>query len=127
MKLDGSKVVAIDDAPSILNFLRLSLQYEGADFYSAGTAASGLALCNEVEPDLVILDLGLPDADGLDIVADIKHCSAEVAPKVVILSVRKDKITRDQAFRNGADGYLSKPFVVEDLLDMVENLNSAAK
>jgi DNA-binding response OmpR family regulator len=120
MMLSGRKIVAIDDTKSILTFLRVSLEDEGADFFAASTAAEGLRLCERVVPDLVVLDLGLPDEDGLDVLPKIKALFPGYAPKVIVLSVRKDNQTIAQARASGANDYLSKPFMVEDLLERVE-------
>lgn len=120
MSLDGMKIVAIDDTPSIRTFLRVSLEDEGAEFHGAATAKDGLELCKKVKPDLVVLDLGLPDVDGLDILPDIKELQVGGKPSVLVLTVRKGKETIAEAKRKGADGYLSKPFMVEDLLEVIE-------
>lgn len=121
MNFEGAKIVAIDDTPSILTFLRVSLEDEGAIFHGAPTATRGLELCKEVVPDIVILDLGLPDVDGLDILPEIKDTQEGKKPVVLILTVRKERETIIKAIDRGADGYLSKPFMVEDLLDVIES------
>lgn len=120
MLLEGQTILAIDDAPSILTFLRVSLLDEGATFHAASTAKEGLRLCHEVHPDIVILDLGLPDADGLDILPEIKNLSAQEPPCTIVLTVRKGNETIQEAYQKGADGYLTKPFMVEDLLEIIE-------
>ena len=120
MSLTGTKIVAIDDTPSIRTFLRLSLEYEGAEFHDAGTAKEGLELCKSVQPDLVILDLGLPDEDGLDVLPKIKDTQPGTNPPVVVLTVRKGRRTVKDIFEKGADSYLAKPFMVDDLLEIIE-------
>jgi DNA-binding response OmpR family regulator len=120
MSFKGAKIVAIDDTPSIRTFLRVSLEDEGAEFFEAANAADGLALCQKVKPDLVVLDLGLPDIDGLDILPEIKDTQEGDKPSVLILTVRKGRETIAEAKRRGANGYLTKPFMVEDLLEMIE-------
>lgn len=120
MTLAGRKIVAIDDTASIRTFLRVSLEDEGAEFYGAGTAKDGLDLCKTVQPDLVVLDLGLPDADGLDILPEIKGSQPENKPTVLILTVRKRRETIAEAINKGADAYLTKPFMVDDLLEVIE-------
>lgn len=128
MTLQGKKIVVIDDTPSIRAFLRVSLASEGVDFYEASTAKSGLDLCKSTRPDLVILDLGLPDVDGLEILPEIKETQEGNKPLVIILTVRKGKETIKTAFKNGANGYLTKPFMVEDLLEVIEDaLSTPAK
>ncbi len=120
MTLEGSKIVVIDDTPSIRTFLRVSLEYEGAEFHEAYTAKDGLELCKKISPDLVVLDLGLPDVDGLDILPQIKETQPGDNPPVIVLTVRKGKETIHEAFEKGANGYLTKPFMVEDLLEIIE-------
>lgn len=118
MTLNGATIVAIDDAPSIRTFLRVSLQDEGAQIFEAATGMDGTRLCEEKNPDLVVLDLGLPDMDGMEVLAKLK--SKPQAPTVIILSVRKNQESFIKAAELGADGYLTKPFLVEDLLELIE-------
>jgi DNA-binding response OmpR family regulator len=120
MSLEGAKIVAIDDTASIRAFLKVTLEYEGAEFFDAATATEGLALCKTVQPDLVVLDLGLPDVDGLDILPKIKETQGGSNPPVVVLTVRKGRRVMQEVFAKGADGYLSKPFMVDDLLEVLE-------
>lgn len=119
MNLSGARVVAIDDTSSIRTFLRVSFEDEGAEFYGAANAEEGLNLCRELEPDLVVLDLGLPDRDGLEILPEIKNPEKGTVPSVVILSVRKGKDTIQEAEAKGADAYVNKPFVVDDLIEVI--------
>ena len=117
----SKNIVAIDDTASIRAFLRVSLEDEGAKFYEAASAREGLELCKKVNPDLVVLDLGLPDMDGLDILPKIKEMNGGKHPPIVVLTVRKGKKTITEAYSKGADAYLSKPFMVEDLLELIED------
>lgn len=121
--LTGKTVVAIDDALSIRTFLRISLESQGVAYHEAGTARDGLAVCEEVRPDLVVLDLGLPDIDGLDILPDIKRIgekTGEPAPQVIVLTVRKENEIKDKARLLGADAYITKPFMVDELMEAIE-------
>lgn len=122
MKLQGKDVLVIDDTQAIRTFLTIMLQAEGATVREAGTANDGLRLAREAQPDIVVLDLGLPDRDGLDILPELKHDL--VSSAVVILSVRKDQYTKDRARELGADSYLSKPFRVEDLLETLHGIGA---
>ncbi|HVY13173.1 MAG TPA: response regulator [Alphaproteobacteria bacterium] len=120
MELRDKKVLVIDDAAPIRTFLRISLQAQGANFYEAATATNGLELCEDIKPDVVVLDLGLPDKDGLEILADIKKKGANGHfPSVVVLTVRKEQSTISRAYSLGADAYLTKPFLMEDLLELI--------
>lgn len=116
--LTGKKILAIDDAVSIRTFLRISLESQGADFHEAGTARGGLSMCQKVQPDLVVLDLGLPDEDGLSILADIKATAS--FPQVIVLTVRKENEMKEKAAELGADAYITKPFMVDELMDVIE-------
>ena len=121
MPLRNKRILAIDDTFSIRTFLRISLQSHGAEFHEASTALHGMELCQKIKPDLVVLDLGLPDKDGLDILPVIKKpAHGYKPPAVVILSVRKEQQTKDRAFSMGADAYLTKPFLMEDLLEIID-------
>lgn len=125
----NKRILAIDDTASIRTFLRISLQAQGAQFLEAATAMQGLAVLHESKPDLVVLDLGLPDKDGLEILPQIKEqINGHVPPPVVILSVRKEQRIKDKALELGADAYLTKPFMMEDLLEVIsEKLNIPAQ
>ncbi len=115
--LAGKHILAIDDTPSIRTFLRISLLSHGAHFHEAANAEDGLSKAAALQPDIVVLDLGLPDRDGLDILPQILE--NEKRPAVIILSVRKEQRTRNLAFELGASGYVTKPFIMEDLLDVI--------
>lgn len=110
--------MAIDDARSIRTFLRISLESQGAIFHEAGTAMDGLAICRKVNPHLVVLDLGLPDEDGLTILPAIKQM--QNAPRVIVLTVRKENEMKEKARNLGADAYITKPFLVDELMDAIE-------
>lgn len=116
--LTGKTVLAIDDARSIRTFLRISLESQGAEFHEAGTARDGVAMCRKVHPDLVVLDLGLPDEDGLSILPEIKNTSP--SPRVIVLTVRKENEMKEKARLLGADAYITKPFLVDELMDAIE-------
>ena len=116
--LTGKKIIAIDDASSIRTFLRISLESQGAEFHEAATAHQGVKLCQQEQPDLVVLDLGLPDGDGLDILPELKHADSQ--PQVIVLTVRKEHEVQEKAQELGADAYITKPFMVDELMDAIE-------
>ncbi len=121
MPLKNKKILVIDDTDSIRTFLRIALEAQGATLYEASNAAEGIELCNSMQPDLVVLDLGLPDRDGLDILPELKSADDNKhIPVVVILSVRKDHSTVNKANLLGVDGYISKPFMMDELLDIID-------
>src|ERR1700727_1723548 len=119
MPLANKHIVAIDDTHSILTFLRISLEALGATFQGAATASGGMALCETAHPDLVILDLGLPDKEGLRILPRLKHMNKEHELRVVVLTVRKEQETMKAAMDLGADAYVTKPFIMDDLIEVI--------
>jgi len=121
MNLKEKNILVIDDTASIRTFLRMSLEAEGATFHGAATAQAGLDMVYAIKPDLVILDLGLPDKDGVDILPDIKNSHGARTLPVVILTVRKGKYIVDNVLEKGANAYLNKPFIVDDLLEVIHN------
>lgn len=107
------RVLLIEDEPEIRRFLRVSLTSHDCDVVEAETAAEGLRKASESPPDLVILDLGLPDRDGLEVLGELRGWSQ--AP-VVILSARGQEQDKILALDAGADDYLTKPFGMGELL-----------
>lgn len=113
---DKPCVLVIDDEAQIRNFLRISLKTEGYDLLEADNGETGLGLCARHSPDLVILDLGLPDMDGAEVLAGLREWSA--AP-VIILSVRDRELEKVKVLDLGANDYVTKPFGVDELLARV--------
>jgi two-component system, OmpR family, KDP operon response regulator KdpE len=108
-----TRVLVVDDEPQILRALRINLR---ARRYDVTTAANGTQALDEAAahpPDLVILDLGLPDMDGVDVIAGLRGWTS--AP-IIVLSGRADSADKVQALDAGADDYVTKPFGIEELL-----------
>jgi two-component system, OmpR family, KDP operon response regulator KdpE len=106
-------VVLIEDEPQIRRFLRATLTGEGYRLFEATTGADGLVQAGSRQPDVVIVDLGLPDMDGVVVIRRLREWSAV---PVIVLSARgqeRDKVT---ALDAGADDYVSKPFAAGELL-----------
>lgn len=112
-------VVVIEDEPQIRRFVRTALEAEGCHVVEAATGERGLIEAGTRKPDLVILDLGLPDRDGVDVVHDLRNWSAV---PILILSARVDETDKVAALDAGADDYLTKPFGVAELLARVRAL-----
>ena len=108
--------VVIEDEPHIRRFVRTALEAEGWQVFEATTARSGLTEAGTRKPDLLVLDLGLPDGDGLDVIRDVRSWS--VVP-IIVLSARSDEADKIAALDAGADDYLTKPFGVGELLARV--------
>ena len=115
-------IVAIDDTHSILNFLRISFEAMGARFHGAATASGGLAFCESSRPDLIILDLGLPDKEGLDILPRLRRIDKGRSIPVIVLTVRNGREDREAAEALGASAYITKPFVMNELIEQVNVL-----
>lgn len=109
-------ILIIDDEPQIRHFLRISLKTEGYELLEAENGETGLSLCARNSPDLVILDLGLPDMDGSDVLAALREWSSV---PVIILSVRNRELEKVKALDLGANDYVTKPFGVDELLARV--------
>ena len=106
-------VVLIEDEPQIRRFLRATLTGQGYRLFEATTGADGLVEVGSRQPDVVIVDLGLPDVDGIDVIQRLREWSAV---PIIVLSARgqeRDKVT---ALDAGADDYVSKPFGAGELL-----------
>jgi len=108
-----TKVLVVDDEPQIRRALRTSLQAHGYDVSTVGTGEEGVVQAAEWAPDLVLLDLGLPDIDGTDVVRRVRRFSQV---PVIILSVRDAQRDKVSALDAGADDYVTKPFGMEELL-----------
>ena len=106
-------VLVVDDEPPIRRFLRTSLAASGYRIVEAEDAASAMRLFSAEKPDLVVLDLGLPDRSGLELIPEIRQTSTV---PIVILSARHDERSKVEALDLGADDYVSKPFGMDELL-----------
>jgi two-component system KDP operon response regulator KdpE len=112
-------VVMVEDEQQIRRFVRAALEDEGCRVIEADTAARGVQEIAQEKPDLVILDLGLPDRDGVEVIRDVRGWSAV---PVIILSARSQEEDKVRALDAGADEDLSKPFGVAELLARVRAL-----
>ncbi|EJL86573.1 response regulator with CheY-like receiver domain and winged-helix DNA-binding domain [Polaromonas sp. CF318] len=108
--------VVIEDEPQIRRFVRAALEAEGWQVFEADSAQRGLTEAGTRKPDLLVLDLGLPDGDGLEVIRDVRGWSAV---PIVVLSARTDEADKIAALDAGADDYLTKPFGVGELLARV--------
>jgi len=106
-------VVVIEDDPPIRRFLRTGLSTHGFIVFEADNGRQGIIEVNNRKPDLIILDLGLPDVDGVEV---IKTVRAGSAMPIIILSARSTEQSKIEALDAGADDYLTKPFGLGELL-----------
>ncbi|EPP6249901.1 two-component system response regulator KdpE [Cronobacter sakazakii] len=105
-------VLIVEDEKEIRRFLRTALESEGLRVYDAETLQRGLIKAATRKPDLVILDLGLPDGDGIDFIRDYRQWSQT---PVIVLSARSDEQDKIAALDAGADDFLAKPFGIGEL------------
>jgi two-component system, OmpR family, KDP operon response regulator KdpE len=108
------RILVVDDEPAILRFLYASLESQGYIVSTAVNARTALDMVRKKAADLVVLDLGLPDMDGLDVVRQIRD-GGETVP-IIILSSRDNESAKVAALDLGADDYVTKPFGIDELL-----------
>ncbi len=108
--------IVIEDEPQIRRFVRGALEAEGWVVHEAGNLRDGLAAAGTRQPDLLVLDLGLPDGDGVTLIRDVRGWSAV---PIIVLSARTDEADKIGALDAGADDYLTKPFGTGELLARV--------
>ena len=111
--ITGPKVLIVDDEPQIRRFLRASLQAHDYQVIEAENGKEGVRACTVQKPDLLILDLGLPDIDGLEVIKLVREWSSI---PIIVLSLRSDDSDKIQALDRGANDYVTKPFSMGELL-----------
>jgi two-component system, OmpR family, KDP operon response regulator KdpE len=113
LRSDHKRILVIDDEPQILRALRINLAVRGYDVVTASTGAGALRAAAEKPPDVIVLDLGLPDMDGVEVLAGLRGwCTAPV----IVLSARTDSADKVEALDAGADDYVTKPFGMDEFL-----------
>jgi len=116
MSESAARVLVVEDEAEIRRFVCLSLEREGFEVFEADGVARGLIQAGTRRPELVVLDLGLPDGDGVDLIRDLRTWSDV---PVVVLSARAGEADKVEALDAGADDYLIKPFGAAELLARV--------
>ena len=111
-EISSPRVLIIEDESTIARFIAAALQDEGFTTFIEGTMKGGLTAAFPRQPDLLIVDLGLPDGDGLDLIGAVR---AKMALPMIVLSARTDEKQKIQALDLGADDYLIKPFSFDEL------------
>ncbi len=108
-----TRVLVIDDEPQILRALRINLSVRGYEVTTAATGAEALRAAADHRPDVVILDLGLPDMSGIEVLAGLRGW---LTVPVIVLSARTDSSDKVEALDAGADDYVTKPFGMDEFL-----------
>jgi two-component system, OmpR family, KDP operon response regulator KdpE len=114
---DGPLVLVVDDERKLRRFLRASLVSHGFRFLEAGTAEDAITATRTNRPELILLDLGLPDGDGVDLTRRLREWTRT---PIIVISARGREEDKVQAFEAGADDYLTKPFGVKELLARIQ-------
>ncbi|WP_433264144.1 response regulator [Actinosynnema sp. CS-041913] len=108
-----TKVLVVDDEPQIVRALRINLSARGYSVLTAHDGTSALKAAAEGKPDVVVLDLGLPDVDGTEVIAGLRGWTSV---PIIVLSARTDSTDKVEALDAGADDYVTKPFGMDELL-----------
>ena len=109
----AARVVIVEDESQIRRFVRKALEDEGCQVFEAPTCKQGLIEAGTRKPDLIVLDLGLPDRSGLEFITDLRGWSGS---PILVLSARSNEDDKIDALDRGADDYLTKPFGIGELL-----------
>ena len=109
----GPLILLVEDEPQMRRFLRVALEGSGYRYLEASTGEEGLAMAVQHRPDVILLDLGLPDMDGLDLMTRVREWSQT---PVIVISARGQETDKIGALDVGADDYLTKPFGTGELL-----------
>jgi two-component system, OmpR family, KDP operon response regulator KdpE len=111
--MSKTRVLVIDDEPQILRALRINLSVRGYEVFTAATGTEALHVAAEHRPDVVVLDLGLPDMSGIDVLGGLRGW---LTAPVIVLSARTDSWDKVEALDAGADDYVTKPFGMDEFL-----------
>ena len=105
------KVLVIDDEPQIIRALGINMQARGLFMIAAATGKEGLEMAADRKPDVVVVDLGLPDIGGVEVIKSLRRWSNL---PILVLSGRSESVQKVEALNNGADDYITKPFNIEE-------------
>lgn len=111
--MNKPKILVIEDDPAITNLIRTTLETQDYQYHSAQTGNAGVMEAASYNADVIILDLGLPDMDGVDIIRKVRGWSTV---PIIIVSARSEDNDKVEALDAGADDYLTKPFSIDELL-----------
>ena len=112
----GKKLLIVEDEEDLRIVLQYSLQKEGFIVHTTSHGSEGITLCKKVKPDLVILDLNLPDMSGIDVCSTIRSTSGIENVAILMLTAKTQEQDRVKGFEVGADDYVLKPFSTKELI-----------
>ena len=113
----SKRVLVVDDEPNIVDILRFNLEREGYEVFTAADGLEGLALARSCGPDLILLDVMMPEMDGFQVCREIRQTD-KLTP-IIMLTAREEEADRVMGLELGADDYVSKPFSVRELMARV--------
>lgn len=113
IQMNDMKILVVEDDRSVSNLITTTLRIHHYSYLSAATGGEAVSLCASHRPDLILLDLGLPDMDGIEVIRTVRSWSPAV---IIIISARGEDSDKILALDSGADDYLTKPFSIEELL-----------
>ncbi|GAB4225088.1 MAG: hypothetical protein Kow0049_02280 [Stanieria sp.] len=117
----SKSVLVVDDYADILYLFKLSLESEGYEVKQASNGKEALAMVQEINPELVVLDVMMPNTDGLEVTRQIRNQLSLSTMPILLVSANYE-ISQDCAYNNGANDILYKPFHLENFFDKVKNL-----
>ena len=120
--MSKKKILIVDDEEDILHFLELVLKERGYQVLTAGSGREAIEKARRARPDLVLLDIMMPQMDGWEVLKLLRVDEATAAIPVAMVSARTDPRDRVQGLQEGAVDYICKPFALEDLLAKVESI-----
>ena len=111
--MNEMKILVVEDDRSVSNLITTTLKINHYNYITASTGNEAISLCASHHPELILLDLGLPDIDGIEVIRTVRSWSDAV---IIIISARGEDSDKISALDSGADDYLTKPFSIEELL-----------
>ena len=116
------KILAIDDENDVLLIIRTALESEGYEILTASNGVDGLAIAREEKPDLIILDMMMPEMGGEEVIEELKNDPETDTIRVMILTAISERKKIQEMLDKGADYYIVKPFEFKELIDKVRNV-----
>jgi len=116
------RVLVIEDSPSVRRLIEVCLRVLDVEVSTAADGITGLAQVTAVDPDVVVLDIGLPGLDGWEVLREIRDNPNSADVKILVLTAHAQPEMADRAAEGGADGFMTKPFKPVDLRIQVEKL-----
>jgi two-component system KDP operon response regulator KdpE len=107
------KILVVEDDRPVMNLITTTLKIHEYEYSQAANGVQAISLCSSLNPDLILLDLGLPDIDGIEVIRNVRSWSSAV---IIIISARDEDSDKIEALDAGADDYLTKPFSVDEMM-----------